>query len=117
MSLEFLITSLVVVLLLRAGFACRARGGARGHLQREHRHRRRSIDGRLRGVQRRPAGVISVGLEITGVWTKEELSARIDRIGDTLTKIFNRAASESRPTGAVADEMALEIIANAAEAA
>ncbi|MFQ5562237.1 MAG: Glu/Leu/Phe/Val dehydrogenase [Parvularculaceae bacterium] len=59
------------------------------------------------------AGVISVGLEILGQWTKEELSARIDKIGDTLTRIFERAAAENRPTGAIADGLALEIIDHA----
>lgn len=58
------------------------------------------------------AGVISVGLEILGVWTDAELSARIDRIGDRLTAIFRRADAERRPTGAIADEMALEIISH-----
>jgi len=63
------------------------------------------------------AGVISVGLEILGRWSKEELSARIDKIGVTLTQIFNRAAQENRATGAVADELALEIIAGGEQAA
>ena len=63
------------------------------------------------------AGVISVGLEILGQWTKEEMTARIDKIGGTLAEIFTRAESESRPTGAVADELALEIIARGSKAA
>lgn len=63
------------------------------------------------------AGVISVGLEIMGTWTEEGLSARIDKIGDTLTEIFNRAKAEGRPTGAIADEMALEVIARGKQAA
>ena len=63
------------------------------------------------------AGVISVGLEILGQWTKEGLEARIDRIGETLDGIFERAAEEGRPTGEIADEMALEIIARGREAA
>lgn len=63
------------------------------------------------------AGVISVGLEILGQWTKEEMTARIDKIGDTLTEIFKRAEAENRPTGAIADELALEIIARARKAA
>ena len=62
------------------------------------------------------AGVISVGLEITGQWTNEEMTARIDNLGDTLTEIFKRAEEEGRPTGAVADELALEIIARGAKA-
>lgn len=63
------------------------------------------------------AGVISVGLEIQGTWTKEELSRRIDNIGVTLTEIFQRADEENRPTGEIADVMALEVIARAREAA
>ncbi|MEM8772712.1 MAG: Glu/Leu/Phe/Val dehydrogenase dimerization domain-containing protein [Pseudomonadota bacterium] len=63
------------------------------------------------------AGVISVGLEIQSVWTHEKLTARIDRIGDTLTEIFMRADREARPTGEIADAMALEIIARGKQAA
>ncbi len=63
------------------------------------------------------AGVISVGLEILGTWTKQEMTTRIDKIGDTLTEIFKRAEAENRPTGAVADEMALEIIEQGKKAA
>lgn len=63
------------------------------------------------------AGVISVGLEIQGTWTKEELSRRIDNIGVTLSEIFQRADEENRPTGEIADVMALEVIARAREAA
>ncbi len=63
------------------------------------------------------AGVISVGLEILGNWTTQEMNARIDKIGSTLTDIFNRAEAERAPTGAVADRMALEVIAKARKAA
>ncbi len=56
------------------------------------------------------AGVISVGLEITGQWTSEELNARIDNIGDTLTEIFRRAEDAGAATGEIADTMALEVI-------
>ena len=56
------------------------------------------------------AGVISVGLEILGQWTADEMTRRIDKIGDTLTGIFARAGEEGRPTGAVADAMAREVI-------
>jgi leucine dehydrogenase len=62
-------------------------------------------------------GVISVACEILGQWELEALNRRIDQIGPTLTRIFERATSEGRPTGAVADEMALEIIARAKKAA
>lgn len=63
------------------------------------------------------AGVISVGLEILGKWTTEEMNARIDKIGDTLTGLFRRAEAEGAPTGAVADRMAMEIIRKAEKAA
>ncbi|MBI1393000.1 MAG: amino acid dehydrogenase [Alphaproteobacteria bacterium] len=63
------------------------------------------------------AGVISVGLEILGAWSAGEMTARIDRIGDTLSRIFERAQIEGRPTGEVADEMAREVIEDARKAA
>ena len=63
------------------------------------------------------AGVISVGLEILGTWSEVGMNAQIDKIGDTLTEIFKRAESEKRPTGAVADQLALEVIAEGREAA
>ncbi len=63
------------------------------------------------------AGVISVDLEILGQWSADEMTRRCDAIGDTIEEICVRAARENRPTGAVADEMALEIIARGAVAA
>ncbi|MBI1365111.1 MAG: amino acid dehydrogenase [Alphaproteobacteria bacterium] len=63
------------------------------------------------------AGVISVGLEILKQWTADEMNRRIDAIGPRLERIFDRAASTGRPTGEIADEMAMEVIAKAAEAA
>lgn len=57
------------------------------------------------------AGVISVGLEILGTWTADEMTRRIDAIGPRLSTIFARAAREGRPTGEIADEMAMEVIA------
>ncbi len=57
------------------------------------------------------AGVISVGMEILGQWNERDLNARIDRIGDTLTGIFERSVQSGRPTGEIADELALEVIA------
>lgn len=63
------------------------------------------------------AGVISVGLEILGQWTSDEMTRRIDKIGDTLTDIFNRAEADARPTGAVADAMAQEVIERGRKAA
>jgi len=83
------------------------------------------MDGALasRGVLYAPdyvinaAGVISVGLEILNQWDAAELSRRIDRIGATLTALFERAGREGRPTGEIADRMALDVIAKAARAA
>lgn len=78
---------------------------------------------RARGILYAPdyvinaAGVISVGLEIIGAWTNEEMTQRIDKIGDTLSEIFERAERDGRPTGAVADELALEVIARGRQAA
>lgn len=63
------------------------------------------------------AGVISVGLEILEQWTSDEMTRRIDKIGDTLTGIFNRAEADARPTGAVADAMAQEVIERGRKAA
>ncbi|MDZ7628247.1 MAG: Glu/Leu/Phe/Val dehydrogenase dimerization domain-containing protein [Parvularculaceae bacterium] len=63
------------------------------------------------------AGVISVGLEILGQWNGRDLNARIDRIGATLIEIFERSARENRPTGAIADTMAMDVIAKARRAA
>lgn len=63
------------------------------------------------------AGVISVGLEILGTWSEAEMMTRIDEIGPRLVAIFERAARERRPTGAIADEMAIDVIAKAKKAA
>ncbi len=63
------------------------------------------------------AGVISVGLEILGTWSEAELTRRIDAIGPRLAAIFERSARDRRPTGEIADEMALEVIAKAKKAA
>ncbi|MEQ8177661.1 MAG: Glu/Leu/Phe/Val dehydrogenase dimerization domain-containing protein [Amphiplicatus sp.] len=63
------------------------------------------------------AGVISVGLEILGAWTDAEMNRRIDAIGPRLAKIFERAEREQRPTGEIADQMALEVIGGGKEAA
>ncbi|MEK7266649.1 MAG: Glu/Leu/Phe/Val dehydrogenase dimerization domain-containing protein [Pseudomonadota bacterium] len=63
------------------------------------------------------AGVISVGLEIMGGWSEAELTRRIDAIGPRLTAIFERSLRDNRPTGEIADEMALDVIAKAKRAA
>lgn len=62
------------------------------------------------------AGVISVGLEILENWTADEMNRRIDKIGDTLGEIFTRADAENRPTGAIADAMAQEVIERGGQA-
>ncbi|NNL89662.1 MAG: hypothetical protein HKP25_11380, partial [Marinicaulis sp.] len=62
-------------------------------------------------------GVISVGLEILGQWTEDEIIRRTDGIGTQLTEIFTRAEKNNVPTGAVADELALEIIERGRKAA
>ncbi len=56
------------------------------------------------------AGVISVGLEILGSWSEEEMTGRIDAIGPRLLRLFERAERERRATGAIADEMAIDVI-------
>lgn len=56
------------------------------------------------------AGVISVGLEILGEWSEAAMNRRIDAIGPRLSEIFARGDREGRPTGEIADRMALEII-------
>ncbi|HNS87158.1 MAG TPA: Glu/Leu/Phe/Val dehydrogenase dimerization domain-containing protein, partial [Parvularculaceae bacterium] len=63
------------------------------------------------------AGVISVGLEILGTWSEAELNRQIDAIGPRLAAIFERSAQTGRPTGEIADKMALEVIAKGREAA
>ena len=63
------------------------------------------------------AGVISVGLEILNQWTQAEMEKRIDGIGGTLSELFERAARDNRPTGEVADQMALEVIERGKKAA
>lgn len=78
---------------------------------------------RARGILYAPdyvinaAGVISVGLEILNRWESGDMTSRIDRIGETLARIFERADAEDRPTGAVADQMAQEIIERGRQAA
>jgi len=59
------------------------------------------------------AGVISVGLEAMGEWEGGEMLARIDRIGETLTAIFERADREEKSTAEIADQMAQEIVERA----
>ncbi|MEM8988108.1 MAG: Glu/Leu/Phe/Val dehydrogenase dimerization domain-containing protein [Pseudomonadota bacterium] len=56
-------------------------------------------------------GVISVGQEVIGGWTKEKVYARLDKIGVTIKEVFARADRDGRRTDEVANAMAEEIIA------
>jgi leucine dehydrogenase len=53
-------------------------------------------------------GIIEIFHETHG-YDEVKAKAHLDRIGDTLTAIFQRARDEHRPTGAIADRMAEEI--------
>ncbi|NQZ82781.1 MAG: Glu/Leu/Phe/Val dehydrogenase [Colwellia sp.] len=58
-------------------------------------------------------GIINVALEIyPGPYNADEATALVENIYGTLMRVFEKAQAESRPTGAVADEMAREIIAS-----
>lgn len=56
-------------------------------------------------------GVISVASEVEGVWDRERVKRRAQRIGATLTEIFERAQAEDRPTADIADTIARERLA------
>ena len=53
-------------------------------------------------------GIIEIYHETNG-YVEAKARAHLDRIGDTLTAIFQRSAAEHRPTGEIADRMAEEI--------
>ena len=53
-------------------------------------------------------GIIEIHHETVG-YDKAKARAHLDRIGTTLTSIFERSATEKRPTGEIADRMAEEI--------
>jgi len=58
-------------------------------------------------------GIINVALEIyPEPYNADEATALVENIYGTLMQVFEKARSENRPTGAIADEMAREIIAN-----
>lgn len=60
------------------------------------------------------AGVINVAAELVeGGYDSEVVMAKVVKIADTLAAVFVRADSERRPTDAVAEAMAREIIAAA----
>ncbi len=78
-------------------------------------------DLRKRGILYAPdyvvnaGGIISVEAEVHQEKVSDaEREAKVLRIGDTLTKIFEVSDRESRPTGVIANEMAEDIIAKAA---
>ncbi|WP_448565321.1 Leu/Phe/Val dehydrogenase [Thalassotalea ganghwensis] len=59
-------------------------------------------------------GIINVSLEIyPEPYCSEEATRLVERIYDTLMKVFEKAKAEDKPTGIVADEMARAIIAKA----
>lgn len=60
-------------------------------------------------------GIINVCGETTGNYDIDWVNEKVDKIYNTLMHIFERSDAESRPTNKVADEMAEEIIANAAK--
>ena len=55
-------------------------------------------------------GIISVAREYHGGGTEAQVTAEIQGIPGRLTEIFERARREGRPTNAVADQMAQELI-------
>lgn len=78
-------------------------------------------DLRQRGILYAPdyvvnaGGIISVEAEVHREKVSDaEREAKVMRIGETLTKIFEASDRESRPTGVIANEMAEEIIARKA---
>ncbi|WP_415904244.1 Glu/Leu/Phe/Val family dehydrogenase [Neptuniibacter sp. QD48_55] len=52
-------------------------------------------------------GIIDISYERSG-YDAEKAKAHIEGIGDTLNEIFNRSTKENRPTGEIADELAVE---------
>ena len=52
-------------------------------------------------------GIIDIYYEGPG-YDEKKAKAHLDRIGDTLTTVFERSAREKRPTGEIADRMAEE---------
>ena len=59
-------------------------------------------------------GVINVAAEMSeGGYSVESVMPRVEKIADTLTKIFQRAEREGRTTDAVAEAMAREIVEQA----
>lgn len=60
-------------------------------------------------------GIINVAAETRGEYDQAWVNAKVDNIYNTLITIFERSRTEKRPTNLIADEMAQEILANAAK--
>ena len=58
-------------------------------------------------------GIINGSGEILGRYDGDAARAQVDRIGETLTQVFERAASTREPTNHIADRMAEERLAAA----
>ncbi len=89
-------------------------GGANNQLQRPH-HGYRVLD---RGILYAPdyvingGGIIRVCGQIYG-WSDDQIRAKTERIGATLTEVFTRAKTEGKPTHEIADAIARSRIAAA----
>jgi len=55
-------------------------------------------------------GIINVAAETRGQYDTDWVTAKVDKIYDNLSLIFERSISENRPTNHIADELANEII-------
>jgi leucine dehydrogenase len=58
-------------------------------------------------------GIISVAHEFLGHSSEDQVRSEIDRIPERLSDIFEEAATTSRPTNRIADELARRIVAEA----
>ncbi|NOZ41769.1 MAG: amino acid dehydrogenase, partial [Alphaproteobacteria bacterium] len=58
-------------------------------------------------------GIINVAAETRGAYDVDWVNAKVEKIYDTLTVIFDRSVAERRPTNRIADELANEIIEKA----
>lgn len=56
-------------------------------------------------------GIINVAAEVSGNYSPEWVTGKLDQLEDTLATVFDRAAREDRTTQDVADEMARERMA------
>jgi leucine dehydrogenase len=53
-------------------------------------------------------GIINVAAEVSGNYSAEWVTGKLDQLEDTLATVFDRAAREDRTTQDVADEIARE---------